>query len=159
MTSRYVLSSKVQCTPLQECLNAPEGFVYAPEPGLTYDDGYLAALKKANLPTYDGRRLSYRSRLTVIHSRLTLKEPMTDSCRLTLSHTCPNEPITETVTTLMSHDPQRIPKVALVGTTHFFSWLFSPSINLFTETMLIVQHASHPTNLIRLKFLKYGSMK
>jgi len=41
----------------QECLFAPEGFTYAPEPGLTFDDGYVAALKKANLPTFDGRRL------------------------------------------------------------------------------------------------------
>lgn len=35
----------------------PDGFDYAPEPGMTFDDGYVAALKKANLPTYDGRRL------------------------------------------------------------------------------------------------------
>jgi len=41
----------------QECLFAPEGFMYAPEPGLTYDDGYMSALTKANLPKYEGRRL------------------------------------------------------------------------------------------------------
>lgn len=39
------------------CLNPPKGFRYAPEPGLSYDDGYLATLKKAAMPTYDGRRL------------------------------------------------------------------------------------------------------
>lgn len=41
----------------QQCLYPPEGFVYAPEPGSTYDDGYMSALKKANLPKYEGRRL------------------------------------------------------------------------------------------------------
>jgi len=41
----------------QKCLYPPKGFTYAPEPGLTYDDGYIEALKKANLPTYQGRRL------------------------------------------------------------------------------------------------------
>jgi len=41
----------------QECLNPPEGFRYAPEPGLTYDDGYLDALKNQALPQYSGRRL------------------------------------------------------------------------------------------------------
>lgn len=41
----------------QECLNPPKGFRYAPEPGLTYDDGYLATLKNQGFPVYDGRRL------------------------------------------------------------------------------------------------------
>jgi len=41
----------------QECLYPPKGFIYAPEPGLTFDDGYVSALKRANLPTYQGRRL------------------------------------------------------------------------------------------------------
>jgi len=41
----------------QECLYAPKGFRYAPEPGLSYDDGYSDALKAASLPTYAGRRL------------------------------------------------------------------------------------------------------
>lgn len=42
---------------MQECLNPPKGFRYAPEPGLTYDDGYLATLKNQGFPVYDGRRL------------------------------------------------------------------------------------------------------
>jgi hypothetical protein len=41
----------------QECKNPPEGFVYAPEPGLTYDDGQLDTLRKQGLPEYKGRRL------------------------------------------------------------------------------------------------------
>jgi len=41
----------------QLCLNPPKGFAYAPEPGLTFDAGYLDTLRKANLPVYEGRRL------------------------------------------------------------------------------------------------------
>jgi|Transcript_111382 hypothetical protein len=41
----------------QTCENPPDGFVYAPEPGLSYDDGYFDTLKKQSLPVYDGRRL------------------------------------------------------------------------------------------------------
>lgn len=41
----------------QLCLNPPEGFEYAPEPGLTADDGYVESLIKQNLPIYANRRL------------------------------------------------------------------------------------------------------
>lgn len=41
----------------QLCLNPPDGFVYAPEPGGSFDDGYFDTLKNQGLPTYDGRRL------------------------------------------------------------------------------------------------------
>lgn len=41
----------------QICHDPPPGFLYAPEPGLTYNDGYVDALKRAGLPVYDGRRL------------------------------------------------------------------------------------------------------
>jgi len=41
----------------QLCLNPPEDFTYAPDPGLTYDDGMMAEVKKAGIPVYEGRRL------------------------------------------------------------------------------------------------------
>lgn len=41
----------------QLCLYPPENFEYAPEPGLTYDDGMKAALRTSNYPVYDNRRL------------------------------------------------------------------------------------------------------
>jgi hypothetical protein len=41
----------------QTCENPPDGFLYAPEPGSSFDDGYFDALKKQSLPVYEGRRL------------------------------------------------------------------------------------------------------
>lgn len=41
----------------QQCLYPPKGFIYAPDPGLSHDDGYLDALELAGLPSYPGRRL------------------------------------------------------------------------------------------------------
>lgn len=46
-----------ETTTQQQCLNAPKGFRYTPEPGLTFDDGYMDTLKQQALPVYDGRRL------------------------------------------------------------------------------------------------------
>jgi len=39
------------------CLNPPDGFEYAPEPGLTSDDGYVQSLIAQNKPLYMNRRL------------------------------------------------------------------------------------------------------
>jgi len=41
----------------QECSNPPDGFRYAPEPGGSYDDGYMDTLKNSGLVVYDNRRL------------------------------------------------------------------------------------------------------
>lgn len=41
----------------QKCVNPPEGFDYAPEPGLSYDSGVLETLKRSGEPTYDDRKL------------------------------------------------------------------------------------------------------
>lgn len=41
----------------QDCLNPPDGFDYAPDPGLTFDDGYKRALELQGQPQYVNRRL------------------------------------------------------------------------------------------------------
>lgn len=41
----------------QLCLYPPEGYVYAPDPGLTYNDGYFDELKRQGMTVYDNRRL------------------------------------------------------------------------------------------------------
>lgn len=41
----------------QECRNPGAGYQYAPDPGLTYNDGYFDTLKMQGYPVYAGRRL------------------------------------------------------------------------------------------------------
>jgi len=48
----------------QLCLYPPEGFEYAPDPGLTYDDGMMDALRASSEEIYNNRRLCCLRRKT-----------------------------------------------------------------------------------------------
>lgn len=51
----------------QQCLYPPKGWVYAPEPGLSYNDGLLETIRLAGLPAYPGRRLCCLRRKDGVH--------------------------------------------------------------------------------------------
>jgi len=77
----------------QQCLNPPEGFDYAPEPGTSFDDGYMETLKRTGQTIYPGRRLCCLVRLDSGK-----RESQRD-----LSHAVPTTTTTTTVTTEQSN--------------------------------------------------------
>lgn len=52
-----VTSSDTEVKSKQKCLNPPDGFIYTPEPGLSFDDGYKTMLKDQGYTVYSDRRL------------------------------------------------------------------------------------------------------
>lgn len=114
----------------QQCLNAPKGFRYTPEPGLTFDDGYMDTLKKQALPVYDGRRLCCLRRAAGVQeeSQRDLNQAVP-----TTTTTAPAVPTTTAPPPGVVPEPDEVP--AAFTTKTFTTSLLSPGDEYETAQM------------------------